>query len=237
MELNNWSGRDQLIIIDEITMFKGSSDIKSLASQKSDIIIQYLYSAIRGDLKMITGFLYVVSGRLLVKLWDNEFSWNHDWTYLLQVMFFLCVCVFQDHNQGPCATWDISQKRILISNHAKSRLPIAYFISAQSFWNVVHCTAATLPWSVRNIKNICKLKGMLLTNEILRVFSLRWASDGYPSTLDSPIGARFFSAIPFHASQTWCDRFVLMECFSYHYCSRIWSPAQCLRCIDGQYYL
>ena len=63
-------------------MFKGSSD-KSLASQKSDIIVQYhaaqritkiLHSAIGGDLKMITGYLYVVYVRLLAKLWDNEFS-------------------------------------------------------------------------------------------------------------------------------------------------------------------
>ena len=56
---------------------------KTFASQKSDLIVQYhaarriteiLYSAIRSDLKMITGFLYVVSIRRLAKLWDNEFS-------------------------------------------------------------------------------------------------------------------------------------------------------------------
>ena len=40
--------------------------------------------------------------------------------------------------------------------------------------------------------NMCKLKGMLLTNEILRDLTLRWVSDGYPPTLDSPVGARFF---------------------------------------------
>ena len=36
--------------------------------------MEILYSAIRGDLKMITGFLYVVSVRLLAKLWDKECS-------------------------------------------------------------------------------------------------------------------------------------------------------------------
>ena len=55
---------------------------KTLASQKSDLIVQYhaarriteiSYSAIRSDLKMITGFLCVVSVRRLAKLWDNEF--------------------------------------------------------------------------------------------------------------------------------------------------------------------
>ena len=67
----------------------------TIASLKSDIMVQYhaarriteiLYSAIRSDLKMITGFWYIVSVRRLVKLWDNEFSWNHDRTYWLQVM-------------------------------------------------------------------------------------------------------------------------------------------------------
>ena len=74
-------------------------------------------------------------------------------TYFLQVMvgiFFIHLFIYffffffffflgggvQDHNQGPCATWDICQKRILNSNHAKSRLPIysLFHISApQSF--------------------------------------------------------------------------------------------------------
>ena len=74
---------------------------------------------------------------------------------------------------------------------------IAYFISALSFWNVVHCTAVILTWSVQNIKNMCKLKGMLLTNEILRDLRLRWVSDGYPPTLDSPVGARFLQLYRF----------------------------------------
>ena len=41
-------------------------------------------------------------------------------------------------------------------------------------------------------QNMCNLKGMLLANEILRDLILRWVSDGYPPTLDSPVGARFF---------------------------------------------
>ena len=49
-----------------------------------------------------------------------------------------------------------------------------------------------LTWSVQNIKNMCKLKGILLTNEILRDLRLRWVSGGYPPILDSPVGARFF---------------------------------------------
>ena len=181
-------------------MFKGSSDKKisciseiwyhSLIYHAARRIAEILYSAIHGHLKLITGIMCVVSVRLLAKLSDNEFSWNHDRTYLLQVMVGIFFVV-QDHTKGTCAKWDICQKRILNSNHAKSRLPIVYFISAQSFWNV-HCTAVILTWSVQNIKNMCKLKGMLLTNEILRVLSLRWVSDGYPPTLDSPIGARFF---------------------------------------------
>ena len=69
---------------------------------------------------------------------------------------------------------------------------IAYFISAQSFWNVVHYTGVILTWSVQNIKNMCNLKGMLLANEIFRDLRLRWDSDGYPPTLESPVGARFF---------------------------------------------
>ena len=36
-----------------------------------------------------------------------------------------------------------------------------------------------------------KLKGMLWTNDCW-VLSLRWVLDGYPPTLDGPIGARFF---------------------------------------------
>ena len=63
-----------------------------------------------------------------------------------------------------------------------------------------------LTWSVQNIKNMCKLKGILLTNEILRDLRLRWVSDGYPPTLDSPAPLEpDFSAIPCHASQTWSD--------------------------------
>ena len=69
---------------------------------------------------------------------------------------------------------------------------IDYFTYAQSFWNVGHCTAVILPWSVQNIKKLCKLKGMLLTNEILRDLRLRWVSGRYPPALDSPIGARLF---------------------------------------------
>ena len=49
-----------------------------------------------------------------------------------------------------------------------------------------------LTWSVQNIKNMSKLKGIILTNEILRDLRLGWVSDGYPPTLDSPVGARFF---------------------------------------------
>ena len=85
---------------------------------------------------------------------------------------------------------------------------IAHLISARLFWNVVTYIAQRwliLTWSVQNIKNMFKLKGVLLTNEILRDLRLRWVSDGYLPTLDSPVGARFFSAIPCHASQTWCD--------------------------------
>ena len=107
MELNNWSGWDQLNIID---IWMKSRCLKvhqttTLASQKSDIIVQYhaarriteiLYSAIRSDLKMTTGLWYVVSVHLLAKLWDNEFSWNHDRTYLLQVMVGFVLCVVQD---------------------------------------------------------------------------------------------------------------------------------------------
>ena len=165
MALNNWSGRDQLIIID-IWMKSRCLKVhqtKTLASQKSDIIFQYhaalriteiLYSAIRSDLKTITGFLYVVSVRLLAKLWHNEFSWNHDRTYLLQVMVGTSFFVVQDHNQGPCATWDIYQKRILNSNHAKSRLPkysliISYRLNCFEMlyiaqrWLILTCTVGT----------------------------------------------------------------------------------------------
>ena len=83
MELNNWSGRDQLIIIDiwmKSRCLKVHQLKKSLASHKSDIIVQYhaarritkiLHSAIRGYLKMIIEFLYVIYVRLLAKLWDN----------------------------------------------------------------------------------------------------------------------------------------------------------------------
>ena len=91
---------------------------------------------------------------------------------------------------------------------------IAYFISAQSFWNVVLCTAVILTWSVQNIKNMCKLKGMLLTDEILRDLRLRLVSGGYPPTLDSPMGARFFFnyTVSRVSNLVWL-RFVLVDCF------------------------
>ena len=70
---------------------------------------------------------------------------------------------------------------------------IAHLISAQLYWNVVHCTAVIDTDMVcAKYQNMCKLKGILLTNEILRDLRLRWVSDGYPPTLDSPVGARCF---------------------------------------------
>ena len=120
--------------------------------------------------------------------------------------YLVTSCVVQDHNQGPCATWDICQKRILNSNHAKSRLPIDYFIFGQSFWNWNYIAQQ---WYWRALckirkKKFWKPKGMLWTNEVLRDLSLRWVSDGYPPTLHSPIEARLL-AILCHASQTMCD--------------------------------
>ena len=137
--------------------------------------------------------LYVVYVRLLAKLWDNEFSWNHDRTYLLQVMVGIFFLWFRTTIRGlvqhGISVRNVSQTQIMRSLVCPY---IAYFISAQSFWNVVHCTAVILTWSVQNIKNMCKLKGMLLANRILRNLRLRLISDGYPPTLDSPVGARFF---------------------------------------------
>ena len=201
MELNSWSERDQLTIID---IWMKSRCLKVNQTKNPCTSEIWYHSSIScntenyGKFKLSHSrlfendhmiFLYVVSVRHFAKLWDNEFSWNQDRTYLLHVMLFFSV---QDHTQGPCATWDICQKRILNSNQARSRLPIAYFILTQSFGNVVHCTAVILTWSVQNIKNMWRLKGMLWTNEILRVLSLRWVSGGYPPTLDSPIGDNFF---------------------------------------------
>ena len=59
-----------------------------------------------------------------------------------------------------------------------------------------------LTCSEQYITNMWKLKVTLWTYELLRVLSLKWVGDGYPPTLESPTGARFFKAIPCHASQT-----------------------------------
>ena len=50
------------------------------------------------------------------------------------------------------------------------RSNLSSFILTQSFLNVVHCTAVILTWSVHNIKNTWRLKGMLWTNEIFWVW-------------------------------------------------------------------
>ena len=53
----------------------------------------------------------------------------------------------------------------------------------------------------------------------------------------APLEPGFFSYTMSRVSNLVRLRFVLVECFSYHYCSRIRSPAQFVRYIDGQYYL
>ena len=50
---------------------------------------------------------------------------------MVGIFFFFLV---QDHNQGPCARQDICQKRILNSNQARFRLPIAFFTLTQSLY-------------------------------------------------------------------------------------------------------
>ena len=105
MELNNRSGRDQLIIID---IWMKSRCLKVHQLKKVSCISQIWYhSPISCSTENYENFtlshsrlfkndhriLYVIYVRLLAKLWDNEFSWNHDRTYLLQVMvgiFFVC---------------------------------------------------------------------------------------------------------------------------------------------------
>ena len=145
--------------------------------------------------------------------------------------------VVQDHNQGPWATWDICQKRILNSNHAKFRLSIAYFIFAQSFWNIVHCTAVILTWSVHNIKTCVNWKGCYWPTK----FCEFWVRDEFHMNIGlhwtAPLEPNFFSYTVSCISNLVCLGSVLMGCFSYHHCSRIWNPAQFLRYIDVQYYL
>ena len=143
-------------------MFKGSSDENSCISEiwyhisiscstenNGNFILSHS-QRFKNDHRI----LYVVSVRLLAKLWHNEFSWNHDRTYLLQVMVGTSFFVVHDHNQGPCATWDIYQKRILNSNHAKSRLPkysliISYRLNCFEMlyiaqrWLILTCTVGT----------------------------------------------------------------------------------------------
>ena len=223
-------------------MFKGSSDKK--ISCISEIIVQYhaawritetLYSTIRGDLKMITGFLYVVSIRLLAKLWDNEFSRNHDRTFLLQVMvgFFFCFFfVVQDHNQGPCATWDICQKPISNSNHARSRFPHICSIVLKCC-NVTLHSGDTDMVCAKYQKHVYTERDVIDLRDFARFeieinFGLHWTA---------PLEPDFFSYTVSRVSNLVWLRFVLVECFFYHYCSRIWSPAQFFRYIDGQYYL
>ena len=87
----------------------------------------------------------------------------------------------------------------------------------------LNCTAEILTQPVQNIKNMSKLKGISLTNEILRDFILRWVSNGNPHTLDSPVGPSYI--VSRVSNLVWL-RFVPLECFYYYYCSRIWSPAQ-----------
>ena len=139
--------------------------------------------------------MYVVSVRLLAKLWDNEFSWNHDRTYLRQVMvsIFFSFCGSGSQSGALCKTGYLSETYLKLKPSEVSFAHSLNHIDSISFLNVLHCTTVVLTWSAQNIKNVWRLKGMLSwTNEIFRVLSLRWVSDGYPPTLDSPIGDRFF---------------------------------------------
>ena len=201
---------------------------------------KFLYSASRSDLKMTTGLLYVVSVHFLAKLWDNEFSWNHDRTYLLQVMVGFVLCVIQDHNQGPYSTWDICQKRVLNSNHAKSRLPK---YSSFNICSIVLkcCTLHSVYWYWHGVCKISKTcvnwKGFYWLTRFCEI----WDWDEFRTYIrlhwSAPLEPDFFSSIVLRVPNLVWLRFVLVECFSYHYCSRIWSPAQFFRYIDGQYYL
>ena len=95
-----------------------------------------------------------------------------------------------------------------------------------------------LTWSVQNIKNMCKnWKGFYWLTRFCEV----WDWDEFRTDIrlhwTAPLEPDFFSYTVSRVPNLPWLRFVLVECFSYHYCSRIWSPAQFLRYTDGQYYL
>ena len=83
----------------------------------------------------------------------------------------LSIVVFETYSAvcyqlGLWTIWDIRPKCILNSNLAQSRLPIPYFVIAQSFWNFAQSTAVTLL--------IGQPKETFWTNEISLDLSLRW---------------------------------------------------------------
>ena len=130
----------------------------------------------------------------------NKFSWNHDRSYLLQVMVnnFLCGSGSQSrtlYNMG-----NLSKTYLKLISCEVSFAHSLFHICSIVLKCILHSNDTCSVW---NIKNNRKLKGMLWTNKILR--DLRWVADGYP-TLHIPTGVRFFLAIPCHASQTTCDR-------------------------------
>ena len=131
----------------------------------------------------------------------------------------------QDHSQGPCATWDICQKRSLNSNYANLVCPyIAYFIYLRLNRFEMLYIAQRWYWH-----GLCKISKTCVNWKgcyWLARFCEIWHWDAFRTDIrlywTVPLEPDFFNYTVSRVSNLVWLRFVLMECFSYHHCSQIW---------------
>ena len=183
-------------------MFKRSSDKEIPCTSEiwyhnaiscNSKITEILNSAIRGYLKMITGFiLYVVSVCLLAKLWDNEFSWNHDRTYLLQVMVGIFFCGSGSQSGALCKTGYLSETYLKLKPSEVSFAHSLFHIDSIVF---KCCTLHSGDTDVicANYQKNCKTE----RDVILTRFSEFWVWDEFRTDIclhwTAPLATDFFS--------------------------------------------